>query len=168
MATTYPPLLQSPFKFKHSHAAAYHNSKILAKHNFDLPTTLHKNTIGTHLQYGSEFRPTADLQELLQDHPLWPRTKQILEQGSKMPLESMTPEIEKEDLLQGIKRGNHKGATSRLPILDKLVTKDIEHGFAMPISLDCAKQIKDGRWAPLNIQEQWTIDEKGDKMKKNG
>ena len=70
MATKYPPLIQSPFKFKHSHAAAYHNSKILAKHNFDLPTTLHKNTIGTHLQYGSEFRPPADLQDLLQDHPL--------------------------------------------------------------------------------------------------
>ena len=36
----------------------------------------------------------------------------------------------------------------------------------MPISLDTAKRIKDGWWAPLNIQEQWTIDEKGGKMMK--
>ena len=166
MSTTYPPLKPSPFQFKHTHAAASHNSKILAAHNFDLSKTLHNTTMNTHLQYGSKFRPPEDLEQLLQDHPLWLRTKKILEQGSTMPLEAMTPEMEKEDLLLGIERGNHKGATSQRPTLDKLVSKDIEHGFAMPISLDTAKRIKDGRWAPLNIQEQWTIDEKGGKMMK--
>ena len=69
MSTTYPPLKPSPFQFKHTHAAASHNSKILAAHNFDLSKTLHNTTMNTHLQYGSEFRPPEDLEQLLQDHP---------------------------------------------------------------------------------------------------
>ena len=108
----------------------------------------------------------ADLEQLLHQHPLWTRTKSILQNGSKMPLDKLDKTIEKEDLVLGLERGNHKGATLRRNDLDKLVDKDITHGFALPITMDSAKRIKNGRWAPLNIQEQWTIDETGAKIKK--
>ena len=167
LSMTYPPLRQSPFQFKHTTEAAAHNSSILAQHNFDLVATMDAHAQGTHLQYGSEFRPSIDLEELLQHHPLWMRTQAILDSGSKMPLQPMDPLLEQEDLLLGLKRGNYKGATLRVPLLIKLVTKDVTHAFALPISTDSAEKIKDGRWAPLNIASQWTIDAKGDKIMKD-
>ena len=167
LSMTYPPLRQSPFQFKHTTEAAAHNSSILAQHNFDLVATMDAHAQGTHLQYGSEFRPSINLEELLQHHPLWMRTQAILDSGSKMPLQPMDPLLEQEDLLLGLKRGNHKGATLREPLLNKLVTKDVTHAFALPISTDSAEKIKDGRWAPLNIASQWTIDAKGDKIMKD-
>ena len=40
------------------------------------------------------------------------------------------------------------------------------HGFALPISHQAASKIQNGLWAPLNITEQWTINEKGEHIEK--
>ena len=44
--------------------------------------------------------------------------------------------------------------------------KVITHGYALHIEDETTMNIERGAWASLNIQEQWTINEKGDKMKK--
>ena len=62
-----------------------------------------------------------------------------------MTIQLMDPKLEQEDLLLGLKRRNHKRTTSTLPVLDKLVSKDIDYGFALPTSLDSAKTVKNGR-----------------------
>ena len=59
-----------------------------------------------------------------------------------MPIKPTEPSTEQEDLILGLQRGNHKGAISRKQDLDKLVTKDITHGFTLPISMSSAKKIK--------------------------
>ena len=64
--------------------------------------------------------------------------------------------------------GNHKGAISQPTLLSKLVTKDIEHTFAFPISLASILEIKGGHLAPLNIASEWTINEHGEKIKQKG
>ena len=72
-----------------------------------------------------------------------------------------------QDLLQGIRRGNHKGATNQPKVLESLITKDVHHAFALPITIDTATKIKGARWAPLNIIDQWTIDAKGNRTPKH-
>ena len=63
-----------------------------------------------------------------------------------MPIDKLDDKIEKEDLVLGLERGNHKGATSIRKDLEKLVSKDITHGFALHITMDSAKLIKNHRF----------------------
>ena len=50
--------------------------------------------------------------------------------------------------------------------LTVLITKDVTHGYALLLNNATAENIKGGAWAPLNIQEQWTIHERGERIKK--
>ena len=82
---------------------------------------------------------------------------------------SLTPQdaaLEREDLELGLQLGNHKGAVNQSQVLNTLVTKDVTHAFALPITEEAAKKIDGGVWAPLNITEQWTINEHGDRVEK--
>ena len=162
----YDNLAPTPFLFEHSSTAAIHNSKIIMNNDFDLSTIMNSTMANTHLQYGSEFLPTSELDNLLKHHPLWPRTKKILVEGVHTPLTPMYKELEREDLIAGLARENHKGATSQPKLLDDLAEVDVTYDFALPITMTAAKQMKSGRSAPLNIQTQWTIDEDGTQIKK--
>ena len=166
MATPYSPLEPNPFRFANSKDAALHNSAILEQHNYDLDATLSATAKGSHLECGSEFRPATQLEPLLKDHPLWHRTKCLLNDGCSIPLTPMDTTLAHQDLTLGIARGNHKGALAQQKLLHELVTKDVAHGFALPITTEAAKSIQGAAYAPLNIQEQWTIDAQGKKMKK--
>ena len=72
-----PPL----FQFKMSSKAAEKNFLILMRFNFDLKEAIEaqaKSPMG----YGSELRKLEILLPLLKNHPLWPRMKEILINGS--------------------------------------------------------------------------------------
>ena len=163
---TYPPFQNTPFDFSLNKNAAAHNSHILAQHDHDLEKTLAAVSPGTQLEFGSEFRPVQDLQPILMHHPLWQRTKAILTQGCKVHLVPIDKDTEREDLIIGLERGNHKGALNQPKELITLVHKDVTHGYALPINGDTATKINGGAWAPLNIQEQWSINEKGERIMK--
>ena len=163
---TYPKFQDTPFIFTLSKKAAEHNSKIIAKYDYDMEKVLNATTKNTQLEYGSEFRPSSDLEPILTNHPLWPKTKDILNQGCNVAFSHQDIKIEKEDLQLGLKRGNHKGAVNQNDDLTTLITKDVTHGYALPLNNATAENIKGGAWAPLNIQEQWTINERGDRIKK--
>ena len=98
--------------FNHLATAAEHNTTILSQYNFDLDKMFAATTINTSMQYGSEFRPTSDLEPLLSNHPLWQKTKQILEQGVTVPLTPISATDEAADNAAGLARGNHKGPTA--------------------------------------------------------
>ena len=66
----------------------------------------------------------------------------------------------------GLERGNHKGALNQSKDLQALLHKDVIHGYALPIHKTTATKIMGGAWAPLNIQEQWSINERGERIKK--
>ena len=97
---------------------------------------------------------------------MWPQTKDILLKGCDIKLKHQEPDIEREDLKLGLQRGNHKGAVSQAKDLTTLITKDVTHGYALPVTITAAEQVVGGAWAPLNIQEQWTINEEGDRIMK--
>ena len=164
--TEYPSFKDTPFQFTLTKEAAVHNSAIIAAHKYDLLETFKSTTKNTQLAYGSEFRPAKDLEPILHHHQLWNRTKQLLLKGSTIPLLVSNPDLDKKDVTLGLQRGNHKGAKNQPKLLHKLVSKDVDHAFAMPITMETAESIKDGLWAPLNITEQWTINEQGDRIEK--
>ena len=163
---TYPPFQNPPFDFSLNKNAAKHNSSILAQYDYNLENTLAAVSPGTQLEFGSEFRPVSDLQPILKHHPLWKRVKAILTQGCTVLLTPMDDKTEKEDMTLGLERGNHKGALNQPKELITLVQKDVTHGYALPVEKEAASKIEGGAWAPLNIQEQWSINEKGERIMK--
>ena len=103
-----------------------------------MPIAFKALTPGTQLEYGAEFRPTSELEPILKHHSLWDRTKTILQQGSTIPLQPSDPAVDKLDVQLGLQRGNHKGATQQPKLLHKLVSKDVNHAFALPITMEAA------------------------------
>ena len=78
------------------------------------------------------------------------------------PLSPLSKEMRKKDLLEALSFGNHKGVTKHKKIFEKLIKKDIIHGYALPIPLNKVTEIENALMAPLNIAEQNTISELGE------
>ena len=119
----YPPFKNTPFQFSMTKNAAEHNSQLLPQYNYNLEDTLTATSIGTQLEYGTEFRPTHDLEPLLKHHPLWKRTKDIINQGCNVAIKPQDINMEREDLKLGLQRGNHKGAVNQDANLQSLLNK---------------------------------------------
>ena len=66
----------------------------------------------------------------------------MLQHGVKIPIDNLPEEVAKENLSKGLVRGNHKGATKQTKLLNQLISKDITHAFALPITKRCAENIK--------------------------
>jgi hypothetical protein len=77
------------------------------------------------------------------------------------------PSTKKTILLTSSKHFNRKGTTSQPEIFPKLVSGDIQHGYALPLPLEKNTQIPHVYMAPLNIQPQWTINQCGEIVEKN-
>ena len=150
-----PPPQKSQFKFEMTHSAAEHNWETLVTYK-NLGDAISASN-NSHLQYGSEFRPTSELRPLLQHHPLWNRLKSILENGVKFPLEPISQEQMVRDLEEAVKFGNHKGAQKHSTFLKKLITEEIKHGYALIIPLLRVQKIPKAAMSPLNIIEQDTL-----------
>ena len=61
-------------------------------------------------------------------------------------------------------RGNHKSSQSVLnaAALKKAISKEIDHVWALPITIKSIKSIKNAGVVPLGVVEQFSINEKGE------
>ena len=136
-STIQPHLNKSPFIYELTKEAADYNSKIIARHNYDLTRLIaaHPNT---EISYGSEFRPSSIIEPILKHHILWDYINNSLKNGVKTKFFKITEHQRRIDLEEAINRGNHKSAKSRPSDLSKLVDKDIKHGFQLPINIETA------------------------------
>jgi hypothetical protein len=124
----YPPSRSKPvFKFKLTELAARTNLEILESYNYDLQTILLEDAHSL-LRPGSEFRPTAILDPVLQGHPLWSRAKKTLIHGAHLPVEPIEEEPRLQDLLEAIEFGNQKSATKDGPKLLSIFGREVEQG----------------------------------------
>jgi hypothetical protein len=69
--------------------------------------------------------------------------------------------MQKDNLMVALTFGNHKGASSQPELLQKLVKKDVTHGFGLIILLSVVSSIPGALLAPVNIIKQNTIDKQG-------
>eukprot|EP00956_Cyclotella_meneghiniana_P034348 scaffold103894_cov40-Cyclotella_meneghiniana.AAC.3 len=157
---------QPEFIFELTSEAAEKNFLVLRQYGLDLGKALSAQR-DTPLEYGSEFREPSVLEPLLSMHPLWPKMKAILQNGSLFPVTELDEETRLADLEAALARGNHKGASEKLDLLMKLVTKDVIHGYAMALPLNKLPRIPGVVLAPVNIQAQNTINEFGEIIAKD-
>ena len=111
--------------------------------------------------YGSEFRVVATLSNIFQRHPNWTRMSRILTHGSEWPLAPINEECRLADVREALIFGNHKGALMKPDLLLQLMSKDVHFGYCLPLPLAKAEKIPGVLIAPMNIQQQNTINEFG-------
>ncbi len=93
--------------------------------------------------------------------------KTVLSDGSSWPLAPLDDQNRLLDIDDALAFGNHKGANQQPELLLKLVSDNIIRGFALPLPLDKIRRIPGVLLAPLNIQLQKTINERGEIIPKN-
>ena len=64
-----------------------------------------------------------------------------------------------------ILRGNHKSSQSVLNAAapNKAISKDIDHGWALPLTIESLQIIKNAGVVPLGLAEHFSINEKGER-----
>jgi hypothetical protein len=153
----------SSFIFSFTKEAAEHNSKILADFDFDLGKAIEAQGF-SHLSMGSELRPLDQLLQLFAHHPFRQEIADIASQGVDYPADDL-PEETRIDLVEAqLAKGNQDSALEpeALPLVTKQVIDDVEKGYAIPVSIDCLRKLKDGEVYPLGIAHQLSINELGE------
>jgi hypothetical protein len=77
------------------------------------------------LGMGSEFRKISTVEQIFKHHPIWPRMKSILTNGSHWLLEPLDKDLQKADVNKAIEFGNHKDASNNPILLCELIKKDV-------------------------------------------
>ena len=162
-----PPLSPNPWIFERTIKAAKHNSKRLAEKLFDMETATQEPP-NTSLSYGAEFKPAHVIQPLLHQHPQWPEINSIISNGATYPLHPITEKERKDDIKFMLKRGNHQSAKTdeNKDALSKSFDKEVASQWAIPITIDCIKNIPHACITPLGVATQWSINEKNERYEK--
>jgi hypothetical protein len=165
-ATPVPTPSAPPFRFDTSHEALRHNEALLRASKFSLEALLeahHHSTLG----YGSEFRPVEQLRSILGSHPHFAALEIILREGMTYRFHTQLSEAERStELTAMIERGNHKSAEDEPDIVNKLLLKDVTHGFSLPLPPESVAFIQGALVQPLGLAKQWTLNAKGDRIPK--
>ena len=103
-----PPIIPSVSKFEPTDAAAQHNMAVIISHG-SVKVALESET-NSPLAYGSKFRPTQALDKLMHRHPLWNKTKYILQHGTIFPLRPVNEKIREQDLRHSLTYKSHNSA----------------------------------------------------------
>jgi hypothetical protein len=136
------------FIFKLSTAAATYNADLLANNDFDLRRIINQQP-PSQLSFSSEFRSPEFLEELLSNHPFWPRLKKILRHGASFPLREISAEDRKSNLQFHVVRGDHRSASLCHKAMQKLITEDVKRGFALPLPISVLYKLPQAYLAPL-------------------
>ena len=160
-------MLPHKYNFQNNQEAVKQNTKLLKREKYDLTLALQKAK-GTIMEPGSEFRGRNKLEPLLHHHEHWKKMNEIITTGLDYPLTDLPDKILKADVTAMIAQGNHKSATTPAvaQTLLKNYTKEVEHGWMLPVTLESVAKIKGAGVIPIGVAQQHTIDEKGKRYTK--
>ena len=146
--------------FRRRHEAAVRNSKIFAELKGDLGAEIASQKDSS-VNYGPEFRNAAALSQLFLYHEERTKIVNIIQQVSREHLDPINEKTRKH-LDAIIIRGNNKSLQSDLnsAALDKSISKEIDYGWALPLTIDSLQNIKNVGVVPLGVAEQFSLNEK--------
>ena len=157
---------RSAIVFENTKGDASKNEEILRSVDFDVARLISANRTTT-LGYGSEFRTVEQLRPLLGSHPNFDELSKVFNSGMSYvfdrELDALTKSTELRKLLQ---RGNHKSAQDSVDKVSELISKDVVHGFVIPIPPEVVEKIPGAAVQPLGLARQWSINEAGERVEK--
>jgi hypothetical protein len=166
-ATKVMPPKPSPIRFSTEPESIAKNSQLLSDYGFDLDSLIsdHQDTT---LGYGSEFRPVDQIQMVLGGHPRFTVLKDLIENGMDYRFKKGISEEERLIELRGmIERGNHKSADTESEKAGELLSKDVVHGFSIPVSPGIVEKIKGAMVQPFGLATQFGLAADGSRKVKH-
>jgi hypothetical protein len=162
-----PPPKAPPIKFSTDQQSLADNAELLERFGFDI-TELLDHFADTTLGYGSEFRPTEQLNKVFGGHPNFAFFKTILKEGMNYFFENDISEEQRvQELEANLKRGNHKSATSAPAITEAELLKDVRHGFSLPFPRCLVKKLKGALVQPCGLASQFALKADGSRVLKH-
>lgn len=168
--TPSPTFKKSPFIFENTKKARVHNSRILQRFDYDFKKAM-ENLDKSVIHLGSKFRESDLLEPLLKNHPDWKILKEIMDCGVNLgfnPLKLRDEETRLKDFDDALRNGN--SGTMKDPLAAETVAKnqdkEVKYGRTIPITIECARRLKNGSLTPLGCAVQWTINEFNEKVVK--
>jgi hypothetical protein len=131
-----------------------------------LSQLLHQNQQTT-LHFGSEFRPIEQLEDILGGHPLFGQLRTILTKGMDYWFNTDLSESDRLlKLTQMLKHGNHKSSEAEPEIINRLLLKDVTHGFSIPIPPETVSLIDGALVQPFGLAQEFTLTKLGERVVK--
>jgi hypothetical protein len=90
----------------------------------------------------------------------------LLIEGSKWPLTEISESNRIVDLSDALQFGNHKGASQKPDLLNKLISDDIRYGYGHVIPRGKISHLPNACVAPMNILKQFTLNSGGEIVNK--
>ena len=143
------------------------NAQVLSKHDYDLAEFL-GNHQRTTLGFGSEFRPINQLRLIYARHPHYNFLEKIWTGGMPyMVTEELDEATREAELLAVLERGNHQSAL-RDPVKTKsALSKEVAHGFALPLPSEVVPHIKGAMVQPCGLAHQMSLQADGSRKQKS-
>jgi hypothetical protein len=143
------------------------NWTVLNNFDFNLSQALQAQ-YNSPLNFSSEFKDLVLLSTIMDYHPLWDFTSEILANRDSYPLKNIPEDIRTTDAQFFIDHGNHKSAIINNSKVQELLLDDVTRSYSLILPLDAAHHLKGICISPLGCQEQDTINDQGKIIKKNG
>jgi hypothetical protein len=129
-------------RFSTDAASLWANEELLAQHDYDLGAFLDVQE-DTMLAFGSKFRPVSQLDRILGQHPNSPFFCNVLGSGMDYYFESdLTEDKRLAKLNANLNRGNHQSPSQDEAKVEKLLGKEVQHGFSLPIPKDATHKLR--------------------------
>jgi hypothetical protein len=155
-----------PVKFATDEQSLADNAALLERFGFDLMELL-DHFADTTLGYGSEFRPTEQLDKLFAGHPHYGFFGTVLRDGMDYFFETEISENQRaEELEANLARGNHKSATSRPTVMEAQLHKDVRHGFSLQFPTGLVRKLKGALVQPCGLVTQFSLNADGSRVEK--
>lgn len=152
------------FHFENNREAAKFNTKLIKYTDYDLERCIRKQKQSI-LTYGSEFRALERLKPFLQYHEDWDDIRNIIENGCNYRLDSDPDEKTRiTDVHAMLGRGNHQSVKKNIQVLQKAFRKEVSKGWLLPVTVESLTKIKHVSIIPLGIADQYSINEKGERI----
>ena len=133
--------------------------ELLRGFDYDLGKLIHAHESFT-LGFGSEFRTVTELRPLLGKHVHFEKLEALLTTGMEYVLSRELSEVERMGEVKAmLVRVNHKSAQ-----VGRLITKDVLHGFTIPIPVGIVELIPGAMVEPLGLAKQFTIGPDGERV----
>jgi hypothetical protein len=117
--------------------------------------------------YKSEFRPIGQIRHLLRDHRSFPLFEEMADNGMDYKFASeLTEDQRQAEVARMLERGNHKSAQESPDETEKILQKEVKHGFTMPCQRDVLMKLPVKIVQPCGLVRQFTLQDDGTRAEK--
>jgi hypothetical protein len=164
--TPCPTPEKSVIRFDLSADSLEANGSLLIEHEFDFADLLESQK-GSTVWHGSEFRSKDHISTVLGAHPILDYLEDTFSEGMSYHFNSeISEESRRNEVKTLLARGNHKSAEEKIEVVERLLAREVKHGFCMPFAAKLVPKVKGALVQPCGLATQFSLQADGSRKEK--